>query len=299
MRSLAHLKKIALLATLLLGLPVASFACTNPAGRAGDISYASNYGVMVFCDGTNWVSMAGSTSVSATDPRLGTLNPNGWCQANAGGTALNCTSAAPSGGTPGGSNGQIQFNNAGAFGGSAGLLWDNAASRLTATNLSATNLTASGAATAGTLATGGLTVSGATSITTISATIGDFTTLRVNGVDVTGGGGGGASPTNVPAFRVHRNGTAQAFPSVALTKIIYTTKDFDVFNNFNIATSRFQPTVPGRYIFTQSLFCDTYCHSGIVKNGSASDDTWGTSGNAGMYSVAVGIFDMNGTTDYV
>lgn len=35
------------------------------------------------------------------------------------------TSAAPSGGTPGGSSGQVQFNNAGAFGGSANFFWDN------------------------------------------------------------------------------------------------------------------------------------------------------------------------------
>lgn len=37
------------------------------------------------------------------------------------------------GGTPGGSSGQVQFNNAGVFGGSANLFWDNAASRLSVT----------------------------------------------------------------------------------------------------------------------------------------------------------------------
>ncbi|MFN7162932.1 MAG: hypothetical protein ACK5VJ_00200, partial [Pseudomonadota bacterium] len=95
---------------------------------------------------------------------------NGWNNPLSGGST-----------TPGGSTGQVQYNTAGSFDASANFTWNNAASRLTATNISATNLTASGGATAGTLATGGLTVSGATSITTLSATVGAFNSLTVNG----------------------------------------------------------------------------------------------------------------------
>jgi len=35
-----------------------------------------------------------------------------------------------SGGTPGGSSGQVQFNNAGSFGGSSSLVWDSSSGRL-------------------------------------------------------------------------------------------------------------------------------------------------------------------------
>ncbi len=46
------------------------------------------------------------------------------------------------GGTPGGSDTQIQFNNSSAFGGSANFTWTNGYNRLTATNISGTTLTA-------------------------------------------------------------------------------------------------------------------------------------------------------------
>lgn len=34
-------------------------ACSSPVGNDGEIRYASNYGVFAFCNGTDWVSMAG------------------------------------------------------------------------------------------------------------------------------------------------------------------------------------------------------------------------------------------------
>ncbi|GAB9155392.1 hypothetical protein BDS110ZK25_53480 [Bradyrhizobium diazoefficiens] len=72
-------------------------ACSNPAGAAGQTRYASNYNVMVYCDGTNWVSMAGGVSVTV------------------GGTTNN----------PGGNNTNIQYNSGGSFAGSDNLAWDN------------------------------------------------------------------------------------------------------------------------------------------------------------------------------
>jgi hypothetical protein len=63
---------------------------------------------------------------------------NGWNNPLSGGSTV-----------PGGNTGQIQFNSAGAFAGSAGLTWDNAASRLIATNISATSLTVNGVAITG------------------------------------------------------------------------------------------------------------------------------------------------------
>jgi hypothetical protein len=53
----------------------------------------------------------------------------------------------------------------------------------------APSVSSGGLFTATSIATGGLTVTGATSLSTISATVGDFTTLRVGGVPVASGGG--------------------------------------------------------------------------------------------------------------
>lgn len=74
-------------------------ACGSPTGSAGQQRYASNAGIMVYCDGTNWVSMAGGVSVTI------------------GGTTYN--------NTPGGANTNIQYNSSGNFAGSNNLTWDN------------------------------------------------------------------------------------------------------------------------------------------------------------------------------
>jgi hypothetical protein len=46
--------------------------CTGPPGVEGDMTYAANYKTMVFCDGTNWVSMRGG-SVGGSGSNI---NPN-------------------------------------------------------------------------------------------------------------------------------------------------------------------------------------------------------------------------------
>lgn len=106
-------------------------ACANPAGESGQQGYASNYGVMVFCNGTNWVSMAGGVSVTiggtsgattldeltdvstggagigsallyngsswapgaVQDARIGTITDTKWCKAS--GSTITCTTDAP------------------------------------------------------------------------------------------------------------------------------------------------------------------------------------------------------------
>lgn len=54
-------------------------------------------------------------------------NGTGWTKKN-------------TGGTPGGSNTQLQYNNSGAFGGTAGLVWDSASGTITHTKNTATTL---------------------------------------------------------------------------------------------------------------------------------------------------------------
>ena len=52
-------------AGLSAGLSASAWAaCSSPAANAGEQSFDSNQNVMVYCDGTNWVSMAGGVSVT-------------------------------------------------------------------------------------------------------------------------------------------------------------------------------------------------------------------------------------------
>jgi hypothetical protein len=111
-----------------------------------------------------------------------------------------------------------------------------------------------------------------------------------------------ASPTNVPAFSVHKNGTAQTVVANTLTKLTWGTEDFDTYNNFS--GDRFTPTVPGKYLITLTVGCNNtpnYCLAMIFKNGVSVARAQNTQ-TSGAYDEAVTvtkIIDMNGTTDYV
>lgn len=112
------MRRVLALAVAGVGLAIgqAHAACSNPAGSAGATTYATNANMMVYCDGTNWVSMAGGVSVTV------------------GGTTYN--------NTPGGSANQVQYNNgSGGFAGDSGMTYSSGL--LTVTNISTTNLTAS------------------------------------------------------------------------------------------------------------------------------------------------------------
>src|SRR5206468_7088904 len=74
--------------------------CSGPAGNEGDFIYNGDYHVMQFCNGTAWFSMGGGSG--PTGPPA----------------------------SPAGSSGQVQYDNAGAFGASNSLFWDIANSRL-------------------------------------------------------------------------------------------------------------------------------------------------------------------------
>lgn len=84
---------------------------------------------------------------------------------------------------PAGSTGQIQYNSGGSFAASAGLLWDDGASRLTAVNISATALTVNGVAiTGGVGASGDRIISGTTSaIANPAGSIDVSGSMRVDG----------------------------------------------------------------------------------------------------------------------
>jgi hypothetical protein len=81
--------------------------CATPTGAAGDQFYNTTYSLMQYCNGTNWVNMGSPGSGSS--------------------------------GTPGGSSGQLQYNNSSAFGGTAALVYSTSGSLLTATAQAATD----------------------------------------------------------------------------------------------------------------------------------------------------------------
>jgi hypothetical protein len=146
--------KALVIATVILTTAANAYAaCSSPTGNTGEVTYATNYNMMVFCDGTNWISMAGDVSVTIG----GTTN------------------------TPGGSDTYVQYNSGGtAFGGSSAFTWNNGTSTLTATNVAGTAATFT--TLTGTISTAaqtnitslgtlsGLTVSGLTSVAGVSAT---------------------------------------------------------------------------------------------------------------------------------
>jgi hypothetical protein len=107
-------------------------------------------------------------SGTESDPQVNTLTASKWCVANAGGTAIDCTSDA-AGGTPGGNNTEVQFNSSGSFGASSGLTWNG--TTLTASNLSTGGaLSVTGAATLGSIGSGAINASGIISGTGLNIT---------------------------------------------------------------------------------------------------------------------------------
>ena len=83
--------KIIVATLVALAAGTASAACTLPTGVEGETLYNTDYATMQFCDGTNWISMAASGSITAeVDPQVGTLTGSKWCKANAGATAIDC-----------------------------------------------------------------------------------------------------------------------------------------------------------------------------------------------------------------
>ena len=108
--------------------------------------------------------------------------------------------------------------------------------------------------------------------------------------------------TTGPSFLVNRNGSSQAIGG-SVTKVDWTVKVFDTNSNFDLTNDRFQPTVPGKYIATAKVNCDTttsICEVFIYKNGSSISANW-TLGGGGNQTTAITTIavDMNGSTDYL
>ncbi|MCC6946394.1 MAG: discoidin domain-containing protein [Bradyrhizobiaceae bacterium] len=117
-----------------------------------------------------------------------------------------------------------------------------------------------------------------------------------------GGGGSGGGSGTAPAFSVNRNGVDQSVTASTEAKIDFTSKSFDVTGAFDLATDRFTPQTPGKYVFVAAAYCPSatnYCQVFIRKNGSYASVNFAR-GDGGSTSVQTSaVIDMNGTTDYV
>lgn len=153
-------------AATLLGLalftaaPAALAACVSPVGAEGDMIYNADNKVMQYCDNTNWIGMAGGINASG------------------GG-----------GGTPGGSNTQVQYNSAGAFAGDTGLTWTlgspNVLNVVGTTSASLVNLKAKTGAAAPTAGSGIWTTNG-TNVWRMTGAVGIGTSSPATALDVAG-----------------------------------------------------------------------------------------------------------------
>ena len=116
------------------------------------------------------------------------------------------------------------------------------------------------------------------------------------------GGGGVASPTNVPAFRVTKS-VDQSVATNTATLLTWNIENLDTYNNFS--GNRFTPTVSGVYLIDLSVTCKQVSSGGnacvayIFKNGSLISSGVTRSPLYNYTSRASTIVSLNGTTDYV
>ncbi len=127
---------LALLCAALLASPALRAGCVNPPGVNGETIYNADHGVMQFCDGASWISMAASGSATEVDPKVGTLESGKWCSSN--GTIIACTEDAPVT-TPGGSSGQVQYNDGIGLAGAAAVTYATSGDLLMLTSQAATD----------------------------------------------------------------------------------------------------------------------------------------------------------------
>ena len=124
--------------------------------------------------------------------------------------------------------------------------------------------------------------------------------------------------TNTPAFEAKMTGVSTALTEATLTTLtVYDSEDFDTDNCFDPSTGKFTPTVAGKYFIEASVLVDRggatmsdvyMAYLQIFQNGSSGSSydkrtifqhDMRNNGGRGFQLKASGIFDMNGSSDYV
>lgn len=215
------------------------FNFSGPLGVANGGTGLTSLGASGECLGTNgavmqWQSCGSGSSFTAagdlsgtstsqsviglhfgsTELTLGTVPTSGQCLEYNG---TNVTGAACSGGSgaPGGANTDIQFNNSGAFGGSANLIWNNTTSTLTITGtVNATSFVSTGAGAAYTQWTSAALSPGASGTVLCGANASSYLACSFNGGPVTlmpalANDLGGTDPTNPQVVGFHLTNEGQ------------------------------------------------------------------------------------------
>jgi len=121
-----------------------------------------------------------------------------------------------------------------------------------------------------------------------------------------------------PAFEAKMTGVSTAITEGALTTLtVYNSEDLDTDNCFDPSTGKFTPTTAGKYFIEATVLVDRggstmsdvyMAYLQIFKNGSSGSSyskrtmfqhDMRNHGGRGFQLKASGIFDMNGTDDYV
>jgi len=222
------------------------------------------------------------------------------------------TIASSGGGTPGGSNTQVQFNDSSAFGGDAGLTYNKTTDVLSvAAGVSiGGNSTAAGYAEFKEDTDNGsnkITLTAPSSITSDKTlTLPDVTgTIYASGGTDVAVADGGTGVSALPSFFVTRS-AQQSINTNSYVKVQFDTETFDTNNYFDSTTNyRFTPQVAGKYLICVALAWEStvdqsYMNTAIYKNGAGifylEQRSSGTVGNT---VPATAIVNFNGSTDYL
>ena len=112
-------------------------------------------------------------------------------------------------------------------------------------------------------------------------------------------------PVNGPAFSAVRITSTQSLSRNTWTKVLFNSEEFDTNNCFDLANSRFTPTVAGYYQFSSAVYLQsggsgTINFSSFYKNGVLIRYSQGIGLNStDLILNATALIYLNGTTDYV
>jgi len=115
------------------------FQAVNSLNQLQGGMYAKSFTALNYIQAGNYAGAlaSGPTMTTADAAHAGAMSwsTTGACMAVYNGTAWVCIGGGGGSGTPGGANTNIQFNNSGAFGGSANLTWNNSLAQLVITGI--------------------------------------------------------------------------------------------------------------------------------------------------------------------